>query len=186
MSACWVDAVGDGAAGRCDGVWDESRDGVSAASPISAGRLGRRCGIARRSPSTIRIGCRLRRRRRSWRCGGRPGGGRSRCQRRWAGRRRRSGGCLRGTAARGRRGCRGRRRIGTSTPRLGELVHLDIKKLGRFWQVGKRVLQDGVRRSGGAGWQYAHVAVDDHSRHAIVAAAPIRDAASTAPPSRPR
>jgi transposase len=51
---------------------------------------------------------------------------------------------------------------------VGELVHLDIKKLGRFWQVGKRVLKDGVRRNDGAGWQYAHVAVDDHSRHAIV------------------
>ena len=50
----------------------------------------------------------------------------------------------------------------------GELVHLDIKKLARFWHVGKRVLQDGVRRSGGAGWSFAHVAVDDHSRHAIV------------------
>lgn len=50
----------------------------------------------------------------------------------------------------------------------GELVHLDIKKLGRFWQVGKRVLGDGVRRSAGAGWQYAHVAVDDHSRLAQI------------------
>jgi transposase len=29
----------------------------------------------------------------------------------------------------------------------GELVHLDTKKLGRFWQVGKRILQDGVQRS---------------------------------------
>ena len=51
---------------------------------------------------------------------------------------------------------------------VGELVHLDIKKLGRFWQVGKRILKDGVGRNDGAGWQYAHVAVDDHSRHAIV------------------
>jgi transposase InsO family protein len=47
-------------------------------------------------------------------------------------------------------------------------VHLDIKKLRRFWHVGKRVLQDGVRRSGGAGWTYAQVAVDDHSRLAEV------------------
>jgi len=47
-------------------------------------------------------------------------------------------------------------------------VHLDIKKLGRFWHVGKRVLGDGIRRSSGAGWQYAHVAVDDHSRLAQV------------------
>jgi transposase InsO family protein len=46
----------------------------------------------------------------------------------------------------------------------GELVHLDIKQLGRFWHVGKRVLDDGVQRSRRAGWQYAHVAVDDHSR----------------------
>jgi len=51
---------------------------------------------------------------------------------------------------------------------VGELVHLDIKKLGRFWQVGKRILQDGVGRNDGAGWQYAHVAVDDHSRNAVV------------------
>lgn len=50
----------------------------------------------------------------------------------------------------------------------GDLVHLDIKKLGRFHQVGKRVLKDGVHRSRQAGWTYAHVAIDDHSRHAIV------------------
>jgi transposase InsO family protein len=53
-------------------------------------------------------------------------------------------------------------------PAVGELVHLDIKKLGRFWQVGKRVLNDGTNHSKGAGWSYAHVAVDDHSRYAIV------------------
>jgi transposase InsO family protein len=51
---------------------------------------------------------------------------------------------------------------------VGELVHLDIKKLGRFWQVGKQALRDGVRRNYGAGWSFAHVAVDDHSRHATV------------------
>jgi transposase InsO family protein len=48
--------------------------------------------------------------------------------------------------------------------RPGELLHVDIKRLGRFWQVGKRILQDGVQRSPRAGWQYLHVAVDDHSR----------------------
>ena len=47
---------------------------------------------------------------------------------------------------------------------VGELVHLDIKKLGRFWQIGKRVLGPGRHRSLGVGWQYAHVAIDDHSR----------------------
>ena len=51
----------------------------------------------------------------------------------------------------------------------GELVHLDIKKLGRFWQIGKHVLGDGPgRRSRSAGWTYAHVAIDDHSRLAQV------------------
>lgn len=51
---------------------------------------------------------------------------------------------------------------------VGELVHLDIKKLGRFWRVGKRILNDGKNHSDGAGWSYVHVAVDDHSRYATV------------------
>jgi transposase InsO family protein len=48
--------------------------------------------------------------------------------------------------------------------RPGELLHVDTKKLGRFWTVGKRVLGDDLRRNRGAGWQYLHVAIDDHSR----------------------
>ena len=60
----------------------------------------------------------------------------------------------------------------------GELVHLDTKKLGRFWHVGKRVLKDGVQRSPRAGWQHAHVAVDDHSRWAMVELYPREDAES--------
>ncbi|MEX2372634.1 MAG: leucine zipper domain-containing protein, partial [Dehalococcoidia bacterium] len=46
----------------------------------------------------------------------------------------------------------------------GDLLHLDIKKLGRFWVPGRRVRNDGRMRSRHAGWQYVHVAVDDHSR----------------------
>jgi transposase InsO family protein len=46
----------------------------------------------------------------------------------------------------------------------GELLHVDTKKLGRFWTVGKRILADGVQRSRHAGWQHLHVAIDDHSR----------------------
>lgn len=47
--------------------------------------------------------------------------------------------------------------------RPGELVHVDIKKLGRFAQAGHRVTG---QRSGSvrAGWEYVHVAVDDCSR----------------------
>jgi transposase InsO family protein len=48
--------------------------------------------------------------------------------------------------------------------RPGELLHLDSKKLGRFFQVGKRILQDGVNRSPRAGWQHLYVAIDDHTR----------------------
>ena len=48
--------------------------------------------------------------------------------------------------------------------RPGELLHIDIKKLGRFWHVGKRIRQDGVQRSPRAGWHHVHLAVDDHTR----------------------
>jgi transposase InsO family protein len=48
--------------------------------------------------------------------------------------------------------------------RPGELLHVDTKRLGRFWQVGKAILADGVQRSPRAGWQHLHVAVDDHTR----------------------
>jgi transposase InsO family protein len=56
------------------------------------------------------------------------------------------------------------RRLRYERERCGELLHVDTKKLGCFWTVGKRILADGVRRSRGAGWQYLHVAIDDHSR----------------------
>ena len=48
--------------------------------------------------------------------------------------------------------------------RAGELLHVDVKKLGRFWQVGKRIRKDGVNRNRGVGWSYLHVAIDDHTR----------------------
>ena len=47
----------------------------------------------------------------------------------------------------------------------GEMIHLDIKKLGRFEVEGHRVTGD--RRKGssrGAGWDFLHVCVDDASR----------------------
>ena len=49
----------------------------------------------------------------------------------------------------------------------GELIHVDVKKLGRFDRPGKRV--GGHRHaSPGAGWEYCHVAVDDTTRLAYV------------------
>ncbi len=64
--------------------------------------------------------------------------------------------------------------------RPGELVHIDTKKLGRFWSVGKRVLGPGTKRSRGAGWQYLHVAIDDHSRLAYAEVLAREDAAACA------
>jgi len=49
--------------------------------------------------------------------------------------------------------------------RPGEMIHLDIKKLGRFDMVGHRITGD--RRKGesrGAGYDFLHVCVDDASR----------------------
>lgn len=51
--------------------------------------------------------------------------------------------------------------------RPGELLHLDIKKLGRIVRTGHRIT--GNRRDSvqGAGWEFVHVAIDDASRLAI-------------------
>ena len=49
----------------------------------------------------------------------------------------------------------------------GDLLHIDIKKLGRFENVGHRITGDNRRRTRHAGWDYVFVAVDDHSRVAF-------------------
>jgi len=54
----------------------------------------------------------------------------------------------------------------------GELLHIDIKKLGRFGQVGHRITGDRTRRARNSGWEYIFVAVDDHSRIAFTRAYP--------------
>jgi transposase InsO family protein len=52
----------------------------------------------------------------------------------------------------------------------GEMIHLDIKKLGRFNRTGHRITgdrkgQSNQRANGTApGWEYVHVCIDDHSR----------------------
>lgn len=50
----------------------------------------------------------------------------------------------------------------------GELLHLDIKKLGRIKRVGHRITGNRRLRGRGAGWEFVHVAVDDASRLAYV------------------
>jgi transposase InsO family protein len=51
-------------------------------------------------------------------------------------------------------------------PRPGDLLHLDTKKLGRIRGLGHRITGYGsrVHRTRGIGWDYLHIAVDDHSR----------------------
>jgi transposase InsO family protein len=53
--------------------------------------------------------------------------------------------------------------------RPGELIHIDIKKLGRFNRIGHRITGDrtGQSNSRGVGWEFVHVAIDDASRLAF-------------------
>jgi transposase len=50
----------------------------------------------------------------------------------------------------------------------GELLHIDTKKLGRIVQPSHRVTGDRRDATRGAGWEFAHVAIDDHSRAGFV------------------
>ena len=59
----------------------------------------------------------------------------------------------------------------------GELLHIDVKKLGRIDGVGHRISRSRAsqhagrrqaRRSGRAGWEFVHVCVDDATRLAYV------------------
>jgi transposase InsO family protein len=52
--------------------------------------------------------------------------------------------------------------------RPGELLHIDVKRLGRIGRPGHRVNGDRRTRSRGIGWEYVHVCVDDATRIAYV------------------
>jgi transposase InsO family protein len=51
----------------------------------------------------------------------------------------------------------------------GELIHIDIKKLGKFSRIGHRITGDrtGQSRTRGVGWEFVHVCIDDASRIAF-------------------
>ncbi len=61
----------------------------------------------------------------------------------------------------------------------GDLLHLDIKKLGRIAKPGHRVTGNLADRTRRVGWEYVHVAIDNHSRIAFSAIFPDETAAST-------
>jgi transposase len=66
----------------------------------------------------------------------------------------------------------------------GELIHIDIKKLGRIDGIGHRITGDRTRQSSrrgrgqGLGWEFAHVCIDDASRLAFVEMKPDEKAVS--------
>lgn len=64
--------------------------------------------------------------------------------------------------------------------RVGELVHLDMKRLGRIGVIGHRIHGDRKRRTRGVGWETVHVCVDDYSRGAYVEVLPDQTATMTA------
>jgi transposase InsO family protein len=53
-------------------------------------------------------------------------------------------------------------------PHAGDLLHLDIKPLGRIRGLGHRIHGDRSRRARGVGYEYVHVAIDDATRLAYV------------------
>ncbi|HYL03933.1 MAG TPA: IS481 family transposase [Steroidobacteraceae bacterium] len=63
----------------------------------------------------------------------------------------------------------------------GELLHLDVKKLGRIVKVGHRITGDhsGHHSRQGPGWEYLHIAIDDASRVAYAQLLPDEDAECT-------
>ena len=65
----------------------------------------------------------------------------------------------------------------------GEMIHIDIKKLGRFDKIGDRITGDRTGQSNGhgVGWEFVHVCIDDHSRFAFSQILPDEKAESAAP-----
>jgi transposase InsO family protein len=54
----------------------------------------------------------------------------------------------------------------------GDLIHFDIKRLAKIVKPGHRIHGDRTRKTRGAGYEYLHIAIDDHSRLAFAAILP--------------
>jgi transposase InsO family protein len=61
----------------------------------------------------------------------------------------------------------------------GDLVHLDVKKLGRIGRVGQRISGDRRSRMRGIGREFVHAAVDDAARLAYVEVLAAEDGVTT-------
>ena len=64
-------------------------------------------------------------------------------------------------------------------PAAGDLLHLDTKNLGRFERIGSRITGTHRQRSHGAGFEVAHICIDDHSRSAYAEVLPDEKTATT-------
>ena len=64
--------------------------------------------------------------------------------------------------------------------RPGELIHLDTKKLAKIQGVGHRIHGDHSQKARGVGWEFAHLAIDDHTRLSYVEVLPDEGGETTA------
>jgi transposase InsO family protein len=65
-------------------------------------------------------------------------------------------------------------------PHVGDLLHLDLKRLGRVVGIGHRIHGDRRRRARKVGWEYLHVAIDDATRLTYAEVLPADDAPACA------
>lgn len=65
-------------------------------------------------------------------------------------------------------------------PHVGDLLHVDLKRLGRVTRVGHRIHGDRRRRGRRVGWEYLHVAIDDATRLTYAEVLDADDAAASA------
>jgi transposase InsO family protein len=65
-------------------------------------------------------------------------------------------------------------------PHVGDLLHVDLKRLGRVVGIGHRIHGDRRRRARKVGWEYRHVAIDDATRLTDAEVLPADDAPACA------
>jgi transposase InsO family protein len=65
-------------------------------------------------------------------------------------------------------------------PHVGDLLHIDLKRLGRVVGIGHRIHGDRRRRARHVGWEFLHVAIDDATRLTYAEVLPGGDAPACA------
>ncbi len=65
-------------------------------------------------------------------------------------------------------------------PHVGDLLHIDLKRLGRIEGIGHRIHGDRRRRARHAGWEHLHIAIDDATRLTYAEVLPAADAPACA------